>query len=105
MSEKYFSDLLKIKMFEALKFYVLHERRNKKMVKYRSILNWAKKTKLKTFLCLKANCQIRKEKKRKMALAFSERDRMIKQNALWKLLIVGKYWRQKRTYMAIPSDN
>lgn len=78
MANKYFSDLSKIKMFEALKFYVFHERRNKKMAKYRSMLNWAKNTKLKTLLCLKANGQIRKEKKIKMAKAFSDRDRMIK---------------------------
>ena len=100
MANKYFSDLSKIKMVEALKFYVFHERRNKKMAKYRSMLNWAKNTKLKTLLCLKANSQIRKEKKIKMAKAFSDRDRMIKQNALWKLINVGKYWHEKRGYMS-----
>lgn len=77
-SDKYFSDLLKIKMFEALKFYVFNSRRNKKLAKFRSLMNWSRKTKLKTFVCLKANAQVRKEKKRKMALAFSERDRIIK---------------------------
>lgn len=78
MSDKYFSDLLKIKMMEALKHYVFNNRRNKKLGRYRSALKWARKTQLKTLVCLKANCQMRKEKKRKLALAFAERDRIIK---------------------------
>ena len=78
MAEKYYCDLVKIKMMEGLKHYVFTSRRAKKMAKFRSVMTWAKKTKFKTFICLKANSRMRSEKKRLIALAFSDRDHVIK---------------------------
>ena len=66
------------------------------MAKFRSAMTWAKKTKFKTLICLKANSRIRLEKKRKIALAFAERDRVIKQNSIWKIMRVAQYWNRKR---------
>ena len=54
-AHKYYSDLTKIKMVEALKYYVFEQRRAKKMVRYRSLLIWSKKIKTKTLIALKAN--------------------------------------------------
>ena len=67
MAEKYHSDLMKIKIIEGLKHYVFVKRRAKKIAKFRSVMTWAKKTKFKTFICLKANCRMRQEKKKRIA--------------------------------------
>ena len=83
-------------MVEALKFYVFQKRRDKKVLRYRSLMIWSKKIKIKTFVCLKANLQIKKTKRMMIEQAFEDRKTVMKQSSLWKLMRVGQYWSDKK---------
>lgn len=66
-AQKYFNDISKIKLMECLKYYVFNLRRNKKLIKYRSTMKWAKNVQMKALFSLVANTKYRKLKKVQMA--------------------------------------
>jgi hypothetical protein len=57
---------------------------------------WAKSTVSKIFYALKAYQQLKAKKARIYSQVLDERERIIKQQTIHKILKVGQYWHQKR---------
>ena len=98
----YKQNIEKLKVIESLKHYTFSLRKKKTLKKYRALRKWGQNASSKVFFALKAYKNQKQLKRQIYDKVLEDRNRVVKQQLLFKIMKVGQYWVAKKD--AITSN-